>query len=62
MLHGPKQTQKRAKKLRRAMTLPEVLLWQELKSAPAIYVFAISIRRANMSSISSAPASDWLLK
>lgn len=35
MLHGPKDTQKRAAKLRRKMTLPEVMLWQELRQRPA---------------------------
>ncbi|MGB7655266.1 MAG: endonuclease domain-containing protein [Novosphingobium sp.] len=35
MLHGPKETQKRAAKLRRQMTLPEVVLWQELRKRPA---------------------------
>lgn len=35
MLHGPKKTQKRAATLRRTMTLPEVLLWQELRKRPA---------------------------
>ena len=35
MLHGPKRTQKRAKQLRREMTLPEILLWQALQKRPA---------------------------
>lgn len=35
MLHGPKRTQKRAKQLRREMTLPEILLWQALQQRPA---------------------------
>ena len=35
MLHGPKRTQKRAAELRKEMTLPEVLLWQELRKRPA---------------------------
>jgi very-short-patch-repair endonuclease len=35
MLHGPKDTQRRARTLRQAMTLPEVLLWQELSKRPA---------------------------
>ena len=34
MLHGPKRTQRRARQLRRTMTLPEVLLWQELRKRP----------------------------
>ncbi len=34
MLHGPKETQKRAKQLRRTMTLPEIILWRELKKRP----------------------------
>ena len=34
MLHGPKPTQRRARKLRREMSLPEVLLWQALKKRP----------------------------
>ncbi len=35
MLHGPKETQRRARALRRAMTLPEILLWRELRKRPA---------------------------
>ncbi|HEV2816978.1 MAG TPA: DUF559 domain-containing protein [Allosphingosinicella sp.] len=35
MLNGPKATIKRARKLRREMSLPEVLLWQELRRRPA---------------------------
>ncbi len=35
MLHGPKPTQTLAKRLRRSMTLPEVLLWRELRKRPA---------------------------
>ena len=35
MLHGPKRTQKRAKQLRREMTLPEILLWRALQQRPA---------------------------
>ena len=35
MLHGPKKTQDFARQLRRRMTLPEVLLWQALRSRPA---------------------------
>ncbi|TGX54219.1 endonuclease domain-containing protein [Sphingomonas gei] len=35
MLHGPKSTQKRARALRRNLTLPEVLLWQALRQRPA---------------------------
>ncbi|WP_434404392.1 endonuclease domain-containing protein [Sphingobium sp. DN12] len=35
MLHGPKGTQHRARSLRQSMTLPEVLLWQELRKRPA---------------------------
>ena len=35
MLHGPKGTQHRARSLRQSMTLPEVLLWQELRKCPA---------------------------
>ncbi len=34
MLHGPKETQHRAKHLRRTMTLPEIILWQELRRRP----------------------------
>ena len=34
MLHGPKPTQKRARQLRREMTLPEVLLLKELRKRP----------------------------
>ena len=35
MLHGPKSTQRRARALRRQLTLPEVLLWQALRKRPA---------------------------
>lgn len=35
MLHGPKDTQRRARTLRQSMTLPEILLWQELRKRPA---------------------------
>jgi very-short-patch-repair endonuclease len=34
MLHGPKTTQDRAAKLRRELSLPEVLLWLELRKRP----------------------------
>ena len=34
MLQGPKETIKRARKLRRDMSLPEVLLWRELRKRP----------------------------
>jgi very-short-patch-repair endonuclease len=39
MLHGPKRTQRRAKQLRRQMTLPEILLWRELRKRPASLKF-----------------------
>lgn len=35
MLHGPKSTQTHAKRLRRALSLPEVLLWRQLRKRPA---------------------------
>ena len=35
MLHGPKNTQALARILRRNMSLPEVLLWRELRKRPA---------------------------
>lgn len=35
MLQGPKGTIRRARKLRREMSLPEVLLWQELQKRPS---------------------------
>ena len=35
MLQGPKRTIDRARKLRREMSLPEVLLWQELRKRPS---------------------------
>ncbi len=50
MLHGPKPTQKRAKKLRRSMTLPEVLLWQQLRQQPE----GLRVRRQH-------PAGDYVL-
>lgn len=34
MLQGPKSTQQRARTLRKDMSLPEVLLWQSLKTRP----------------------------
>lgn len=35
MLHGPPSTQRKARALRRRLTLPEVLLWQQLRLTPA---------------------------
>nr|WP_324255282.1 DUF559 domain-containing protein [Sphingomonas sp. PL-96] len=35
MLHGSEATQKLARKFRREMSLPEVLLWRELRARPA---------------------------
>jgi very-short-patch-repair endonuclease len=35
MIHGPTETQRFAARLRWEMTLPEVLLWQELRKRPA---------------------------
>ena len=35
MLQGPETTIKRARKLRKEMSLPEVLLWRELRKRPA---------------------------
>ncbi|HVJ00638.1 MAG TPA: endonuclease domain-containing protein [Sphingomonas sp.] len=35
MLHGPKNTQRLAREQRRKMSLPEVLLWLELRKHPA---------------------------
>ncbi|TZG29677.1 endonuclease domain-containing protein [Sphingomonas montanisoli] len=35
MLHGPKSTQTRSANFRQNMSLPEVLLWQELRKRPA---------------------------
>ena len=35
----PQRTVKRAKKLRRTMSLPEVLLWRELRQAPDVLRF-----------------------
>lgn len=35
MLSGPKSTIRRARKLRKNMTLPEVLLWRELRKRPS---------------------------
>ena len=34
-LNAPRQTVRRARKLRKEMSLPEVLLWRELKARPA---------------------------
>ncbi|UYY59817.1 endonuclease domain-containing protein [Sphingomonas sp. S2-65] len=35
MLHGPKRTQVLAKRLRRNLSLPEALLWRELRKRPS---------------------------
>ncbi|WP_114952528.1 endonuclease domain-containing protein [Sphingosinicella terrae] len=35
MLNGTRETIERARELRRSMSLPEVLLWQELRKRPA---------------------------
>jgi very-short-patch-repair endonuclease len=35
MLHGPKTTQRKARVLRWQLTLPEVMLWQQLRQSPA---------------------------
>ena len=35
MLQGPRKTIKRARQLRREMSLPEILLWQQLRKGPA---------------------------
>jgi len=35
MLYGPRPTQANARQLRRQLSLPEVLLWQRLRRAPA---------------------------
>jgi len=39
MLNGPGSTIKNARALRRAMSLPEVLLWRELRLRPGGYKF-----------------------
>ena len=39
MLNGPLETLKRARKLRGEMSLPEVLLWRELRKRPAGFKF-----------------------
>src|ERR1051326_3471156 len=35
MLQGPRKTIRRARRLRREMSLPEALLWRELRKRPA---------------------------
>jgi very-short-patch-repair endonuclease len=35
MIHGSKDVQQRARRLRRAMSLPEVMLWRALRERPA---------------------------
>jgi very-short-patch-repair endonuclease len=35
MLTAPKSTQRKARALRRQLTLPEVMLWQQLRQSPA---------------------------
>ena len=39
MITGPRDTIKQARKLRSEMTLPEVLLWNELRKRPGGYKF-----------------------
>lgn len=39
MLHGPESTLKKARKLRRTMTTPEVMLWQRLRRRPGGFKF-----------------------
>ena len=39
MITGPRETLKRARKLRSEMTLPEGLLWRELRQRPGGYKF-----------------------
>ena len=39
MLHGPKPTVKKARRLRRSMTTPEVMLWQRLRQRPGGFKF-----------------------
>lgn len=50
MIHGPPATQRRAAGLRRSMTLPEVLLWRELRKRPD----GLKFRRQH-------PAGDYVL-
>ena len=39
MLNGPERTVERARKLRKEMSLPEVLLWRELRKRPGGFKF-----------------------
>ena len=39
MLQGPRKTIERARKLRKEMSLPEVLLWQALRQRPGAFKF-----------------------
>jgi very-short-patch-repair endonuclease len=39
MITGPKETLKRARKLRSEMSMPEALLWRELRSRPGGFKF-----------------------
>ena len=39
MLSGPKETVERSRRLRREMSLPEVLLWRELRQRPGGFKF-----------------------
>ena len=39
MLHGPEATVKKARRLRRTMTTPEVMLWQRLRRRPGGFKF-----------------------
>ena len=39
MLSGPRRTVDRARRLRREMSLPEVLLWRELRTRPGGFKF-----------------------
>ena len=39
MLHGPQSTVKKARRLRRVMTIPEVILWTRLRQRPGGFKF-----------------------
>ena len=52
LLKVPIKQVKRARRLRRAMSLPEVLLWQVLRERPDGHKFGVSFRSARSSSTS----------
>lgn len=59
MIGGPRQTVKMARKLRSEMTLPETLLWTELRKRPAGMKFRRQHPAGDYVLDSSAPEQGW---